>query len=261
MADKKERLAKMIEYVSIQKYAPIPDLATIFTVSDMTIRRDLDLLEKAGYLKVVKGVAIINAERSAETFSLPSYDLVFEVGVNTVEKNKIGKFASSLIKPGDSIILDTGTTTEQIAKNIPFDMPLKVMCNNLNNLLQLKNRPNIELMVAGGLYKPNTELFTSDSGVSYIKSFRFSKAFISAAGIDPKYGITCVEEYEVPLKRAMLESSIEHILVIDSSKLGKIETAYFAELDVIDSVVIDKEGLTAEWQALFESKGINLYLA
>lgn len=260
MSEKRERLAKILEYVSTQKYAPIPDLAVMFNVSDMTIRRDLDLLEKSELLNVVRGVALAKEEISNDVISLPDYDLVFEVGMNSVEKNKIGKKAASLIKPGDSIILDTGTTTEQIAKNIPFDIPLKVMCNNLNNLLQLRNRNNIELMVAGGLYKPNTQLFTSDSGVSYVKGFRFSKAFISAAGVDSKFGITCVEEYEVPMKKAMLESSIEHILVIDTSKLGKTETAYFADFDIIDTVITNKE-ISDEWKDFFESKGIKLYLA
>ena len=134
------------------------------------------------------------------------------------------------------------------------------MCNNLNNLLQLKNRTNVELMVAGGLYKANTQLFTSDNGVSYIREFRFNKAFISAAGIDMKYGITCMEQYEVPMKKAMIESSIEHILVLDNSKFGKIENAFFADFNVIDSVVTNSD-VPEEWKDFFTAKGIRLYLA
>lgn len=260
MADKKERLAKIIECVSVQKYASIPELADMFGVSEMTIRRDLGLLESSGALKVIRGVAITNTELDTDVISLPGYELVFQVGVKTIEKNRIGKLAASLISSGDSIILDTGTTTEQIAKNIPFDIPLKVMCNNLNNLLQLKNRNNIELMVAGGLYKPNTQLFTSDNGVSYIKEFRFNKAFISAAGIDQKYGITCMEQYEVTMKKAMIESSIEHILVLDNSKFGKIENAYFADFDSIDLVITDSD-ITDDWKEFFDKKGIKLYFA
>lgn len=259
MSEKKKRITKMLEIISTQKYATIPELTSFFEVSEMTIRRDLDVLEGNGMIKLIRGTAIPNALIDHGVISSPEYNLIVEVGVNTVEKGKIGKFAAGLIKPGDSVILDTGTTTEQIAKYIPLTIPVKVMCNNLNNLLQLKNKSNVELMVAGGSYKQNTQLFTSEMGVNYIKEFRFSKAFISAAGLHPQYGITCREEYEVPMKKAMISAALEKILVLDSSKLGKVENAYFADISEIDSIITN-DPIPEEWKELFQANGKKLYL-
>ena len=259
MSKKKKRITKMLEIITTQRYATIPELAASFEVSEMTIRRDLEVLEGSGMIKVVRGTAIPNADINQGIISSPEYNLVVEVGVNTIEKSNIGKFAVSLIKPGDSIILDTGTTTEQIAKNIPLSIPIKVMCINLNNLLQLKNKGNVELMVAGGSYKQNTQLFTSEMGVNYIQGFRFNKAFISAAGLHPKYGITCKEGYEVPMKKAMISAALEKILVLDSSKLGKVENAYFADLSEIDSIITNGP-IPDEWKETFRQMGKKLYL-
>ena len=113
MSEKKKRITKMLEIITTQRYATIPELAASFEVSEMTIRRDLEVLEGSGMIKVVRGTAIPNADINQGIISSPEYNLVVEVGVNTIEKSNIGKFAVSLIKPGDSIILDTGTTTEQ----------------------------------------------------------------------------------------------------------------------------------------------------
>lgn len=101
-----------------------------------------------------------------------------------MEKLKIGQFAASLIEPNDTIIIDTGTTTEQIAHYLPTDIPITVLCYNMNTLLAISNKPNINIILAGGYYYKNTQLFQSPEGVRMIRRIRANKAFLSASGVN-----------------------------------------------------------------------------
>lgn len=142
-----------------------------------------------------------------------------------------------MINAGDCIIFDTGTTTEQIAMHISSDTAFEALCFNRN--IQLYSRPHINIALAGGYYHPRTQLFTSEDGVNFIHGFRANKLFLSAAGIHENLGLSCADSYEAPIKRAILQSSKQHILVADSSKFGMVRSTYFCDLPDIDTVITD----------------------
>ena len=105
---------------------------------------------------------------------------------------------------------------------------------------------------------PRTQLFAGEDGVNFIRSIRANKLFISAAGIHEDLGISCANSYEVPIKRAILQSAKQHILVADSSKFGVVRSAYFCDLEDIDIVITDT-GLSPEWRNILQERGVTLY--
>lgn len=254
---KTNRLNDIVSFLKEHNGASIKELATAFEVSEMTIRRDLLFLERKHTIKLVHGAAIYNNDATM-FYDEKDYDLHNESVKQSMEKSKIGQFAATLIEPNDTIILDTGTTTEQIAHFIPNNIPLTVLCYNMNTLMALSNKPNVNIIFAGGYYYKNTQLFQSPEGIRMIRRIRASKAFISAAGISQRLGATCVEQIEVDTKIATINSSLTKILVCDSSKFDKIGPSYFAQISDFDAIITDKN-IPSDWIDYLEAVRINLY--
>ena len=224
----------------------------------MTIRRDLAVLKNNQVAENVGGTAFY---RPASIGSLidPDYNLSEELVKQNIQKDNIGRFAASLIDKDDIVIIDTGTTTEKIAPYIPENLNITVLCYSTNILQELHSKTSIQLLFAGGFYHPKTQMFESSQGITFIQSIRAKKVFISAAGIHPELGVTCVNNYEVPTKHAILKSSLHKILVADSSKFDKIRPAYFCDLQQINTVITD-DGIPSHWIDLLESEGIQVHI-
>ncbi len=231
-----DRLNAIAKYLRIHNGTTIRELSEVLGVSHMTVRRDLDLLEQQGTVRLFHGGAIYN--RSVE-----SQDEEYSVGAagarNLDKKRLIGRRAASLVEPGDVIIIDTGTTTEWIARALPVDIPLTILCYNLNVLREVSKMRNIELVLAGGNFHENTLMFESPEGIEIIRRTRATKAFLSAAGVHVSLGVTCLNTYESTTKIAVLRSSLQKILVADSSKLGQVQHAYFADIEDFNILVTD----------------------
>jgi DeoR family deoxyribose operon repressor len=180
--------------------------------------------------------------------------------INVDEKRIIGNFAASLIESGDVIIIDTGTTTEHLVYNIPDDLKITALCFNFNIVNQLLNRKQIHLLFAGGVYHKNTQMCESPEGIQLINRTRATKVFLSAAGISEQLGITCVNQYEVESKKAIIKAALQKILLADSSKFNKIRPALFAQLSDVDVIVTDN-GITAGWIEIIRNRGIALHIA
>lgn len=245
MSKKNDRLNNLIEIVRTKNGASIKELATILNVSEMTIRRDLTILEKEHIIHSVYGAAIFNPDHRYSNSEL-SYELLSEQNKQDIEKSKIGAYAASLVQEGDLIVIDTGSTTEALANSISDSLEATILCYNANILNSLRTKENLKLHFSGGTYHPKTQMVESQEGISLIKSMRFNKAFLSAAGLHSSYGITCVYSYEVPTKKAILESSIEKILLLDSSKFGQVKPAYFANIQDFDLIITDTS-ISNEW--------------
>ena len=109
----------------------------------------------------------------------------------------------------------------------------------------------------GGYYQQDTEMFTSDEGLRFIRNARPNKAFISAAGVHETLGISCANPYEVAVKRAVIQSARHRILVVDSSKFGEIRSSYICDLEEIDEIITDDQ-LPDKWVNLIENRNILL---
>ena len=253
MSKKNDRRNQLIDILKIKNGGSIKDLATHFNVSEMTIRRDVDALCQEGLVTNLYGAVIMNHE------SNNSYQLSSALTSHFSEKDRIGKFAASLVVPGDVLIIDTGSTTQYIAKHLPSDLPITVICYNYNVLSHLLNKSNIKLIFPGGFYHADTQMFESKEARALIHNTRATKTFISAAGVHETMGITCANGYEVDTKLVGMQSGFERILIIDSSKFSVIQSAYFANLEQFNTIITDDD-IPKKWQNLIQSMGITLHI-
>ena len=136
---------------------------------------------------------------------------------------------------------------------------MEIVLEESNILQQVLQNPNIEIAFSGGHYHTNTQMFESAEGINFIRSVRAHKVFVSAAGIHDQLGVTCINNYEVPTKRAVLLSAAEHILVADSSKFGLVRSAFVAPLTSVNEIVTDS-GISDEWKNIIKDMGIKLHI-
>lgn len=258
MKKKINRLAQITDLVKSKNIVSIKDLASMLSVSEMTIRRDLAILEKENIISNVYGAAVYNPGSQTEQL-IHSYELESAQMTHYEEKKKIGAFAASLIDADDIIMIDTGSTTEMLAGSIAPDLRATFICYNVNILNYLRLKENLNLILSGGRFHPKTQMFESQEGISLIKSMRATKAFISAAGIHSSLGATCVFPYEVQTKKALLASSVEKILLADSTKFDQVKPAFFANLEDFDTIITDSK-ISAEWIEIIQKLKIKLHV-
>lgn len=257
MSKKEVRIANMEQILHKKGIVRVKEMAQLLDVSEMTIRRDVQLLEQTGRVKNLNGM-LISAEDNSFGVVSQKYDLLVQAKAQDQEKRAIGKFAASRISAGDSVMLDIGSSIEQIAQQVSGDIKFDAMCLTLNTLLSLLDKPLVTTALAGGYYQAGTQIFLSDEGIRFIRSVRANKLFLSAAGIHENLGISCANPYEVSAKKALLQSARYHILVADSSKFGVVRSSYFCDLDVIDEIITD-DRLPESWVKLIEDRGIVLH--
>ena len=256
---KSERLGQIIQILRERNGASIKQLAHRLNVTEMTIRRDLESLRINNIINLVHGAAIYNPD-AGNVGSGVTYPAMQEKGIMDNEKSRIGKAAARLVVPGDVIFVDTGTTTVQLIKYLTTGLPITLACFTMNALSAVQKKNVEHLVFVGGAYHYNTQMFESPEAIQMIRKMRATKAFISAAGIDKKLGLTCVHQYEVSTKQACVETAQQKILLTDSSKFDTVTPAYFGELSQIDTIITD-DGITPEWQDTLHSMNIKLIIA
>jgi len=252
------RQQEILSFLKDHGGASIREIASRLDVSDITIRRDLYELRDRGMIHYVSGVAIYHPAGRGRGPS--PYELSDEKQVNLEKKVRIGKLAASLLEPGDNIIIDTGSTTEQFARQIPGNLAMTALCYNVNIMNELLQRPQIKLLLAGGIYHRNTQMFESPEGLALINRTRATKVFLSAAGVSEQLGLTCMNQYEVEAKKAVLCAAVTRILLVDSCKFDVVRPAFFAPLSVVDEVVTDGD-IPHQWVEILEQQNIRLHIA
>lgn len=246
------RINKIIDILKTKKGASVKELSSMLNVSEMTIRRDLAVLNEHKLVHNVCGAAMYNSQ---DEFDL--YDYNNQEILNKPEKIRIGEAAAKLVHNGDIIIIDNGTTTAMMANFIPNDIKITALFYNINVMLKLKDKPNVDMIFSGGYFRSNSQMFVSEEGVALIKKTRGTKVFVSAGGVHKNLGITCINGYELATKHAIMESCLQKILLADSSKFDKIQSVYFADLKDFDTIITDKN-LSLDWQEHILSLGIEL---
>lgn len=249
------RIEEIVNTLRLRDIVSIKDLTKKFEVSEMTVRRDLNLLATENLVDLIPGGAILKRPDDEEN----KYFVINEESVRTIEKLKIGQKAVSFIEPNETIILDIGTTTEYIAKFLREDSPITVLSYTFNCLVEIFKKKNCRIILTGGYFHPETMTFESPEGIELIKRTRADKAFVSAAGIHFELGVTTVYPHELQLKKTILRSAKNRILVVDSSKFGKTKSVYFAELSDFQTVITDT-GIPDTYIKLIRDLGIELVI-
>lgn len=239
--EKRQRVNEIILLLRRKSVVSIKELKDKFQISEMTARRDLSVLAQDSVIELIPGGAIFKSPHKAEPEDEEKYFVSQEENVRTVEKLKVGQRAALLIEPGDTIIIDIGSTTEYIAKFIREDIPVTTLCCTINALVELYRKKNCTIIFAGGYFHDETMMFESPEGTELISRTRADKVFVSAAGVHPELGVTTVYPYELQTKRTILSSAKKRILVVDSSKFGKTKSVYFADLKSFHAVVTNSD--------------------
>lgn len=258
MKKKQERINQIVELVQKRKAITIKELAITINVSEMTIRRDLKILEGQSLIKNMNGTIIYNSQAS-HTGMEQEYSLPLATISNAKEKDRIGAYAATLINKNELVIIDNGSTTQRLATHIPLDLETTILCYNINILNELYHRPNISLIFGGGYFHSDTLMFESSESIALIERTRAAKVFISCAGIHKTLGVTCSSDYELNTKKAVIKSGAEHILLTDSSKFGLVKPCYFTDLSVFHKIITDKN-LSERWIEYIENLGIELIM-
>jgi DeoR/GlpR family transcriptional regulator of sugar metabolism len=219
---------------ALRRHSPVlvAELANALECSEMTVRRDLEALERSGGLRRVHGGAVRVFLSAEET----------PYGIRVLEhseaKTTIGSAAARLLADGETVVLDGGTTAMEVARAIR-SRRLTVMPLALRPVFELHECPDIKLLLPGGEIRPGELSFTGSLTESSLSQLRFDTCVLSPCGLDAKAGITTHLLAETAVKRAATNASQRVIVVADSSKLGRVAFGHVCDLDEIDIVLTD----------------------
>jgi DeoR/GlpR family transcriptional regulator of sugar metabolism len=248
-----ERRTQILEMLKEEGSVRTTALSRIFNVSEVTIRQDLEKLAANGLISRAHGGAFL----ATVPDQVRSMALVHSEHMD--RKAAIGRAAASLVKPGNRIILDSGSTTTEIARALQA-RPLTVITNALNIALLLGTNPDIEVMVTGGDFKAPTLSLTGEKAAGFFGDVHVDQLFLATAGVDIDTGLSYPGFADLPVKRAMVQAAGEVILVADSSKIGKRSLAVLGGLDLVSCLVTDS-GISDESRRRLEQRGIRVIAA
>lgn len=249
-----QRRDKILELLKEDGSAKVVDLSRLFKVTEVTIRQDLEKLESEGLIiKEHGGAYLKNVEDQVRSFSLVHQD-------NLDKKERIAQKCLEFIESGDTIILDSGSTTTEIAKKLKGLKNLTVITNALNIALMLGTESGIEVIMTGGEFKPPTLSLTGQKAADFFKGLNVQKLFLATAGISLKSGLTYPSISDLVVKKAMIDAAEVTYLVADSTKIGKSALASLGALSLIDYIITDIE-IEEKHKQVFKDNEIELILA
>lgn len=256
MAAKQERMNRILATLEARHFVNMGELARAFGVSEMTVRRDAkELAERRLVRLVYGGMASPCADEHGATYVMQA-----EQSVHTREKQKIARLARAYLQPGDVLFLDSGTTIQQLAEILPTDAEYTVICCSLNTLNVVTRFANCTVIAPGGVFSPRSLVFSGSDAVNLIRRYRAGKAFFGATGYALKHGLTCGYVEDAPLKRAIMDSSVDKILLMDSSKFGKVSTCSFADIGDFGTVITDAN-VAPEYARHIRAQGVERLIA
>lgn len=228
---RESRARQLDEALAERGVLRLREAAQLLGVSEMTVRR---LVAGHGDAFTYLGGHIL---RSASVGADADYVLTQEEGSHTAAKAAACAHAIKLIEPEDTVFIDCGTTLEHLARMIPADLPLSVVCYSLSVANLLATKPACRLFMLGGLFYPVSASFAGPTTPQSLASFGISKAFISAGGVDQRRGVSCSNMHEVPVKQQAMQNASASYLVVDESKLDRLRPALFARVADFDGVI------------------------
>ena len=231
---KQDRHELVCELVQATGRVKVGDLAARMDVSEMTVRRDLEELEDRGVLTRVHGGAVSNVSRSYE----PGFAARRLQHVDA--KKRIGQAVAELVRDGETLILDAGTTTLEVAHALPSDRRLRVLALSLFVADAVADMPNVTLMIPGGVVRRHERSFIGGLTTATFANLQFDTVILTSGGVDAVAGVTEYEFDDSETKIAALRSAKRIIVTVDSSKLGAVAFVRLCPIDAVDVVVTDR---------------------
>jgi DeoR family transcriptional regulator, aga operon transcriptional repressor len=228
-----DRRAIILKQLEVNEQVNVLELSRQFKVSEVTIRKDLKHLEKKNILIRSRGGAM---KRSLVNIDLSIYDRRKQ---NIKLKEAIGIAAASLIRNGETVLLDTGTTVMELAKHLPKKIDITIITNSVDITFRLAEYPNVKVIMPGGMLRRNSLALVGEQAAESLRSFFCDKYFLSADGIDVERGIMTTNIEEASLARINIKNSNQVIALIDSSKFLNKGTTAISPLSKVDTLITD----------------------
>lgn len=248
-----QRRRNLLDLVDQEGQVTVADMVHTFSISAVTVRSDLDALAKIGAVVRSHGGAIRRLEATQD------YPLRAKETLHRNEKVRIGKAAAELIRPGETIILDSGTTTAEVARHIKKlkTQSLTVITNALNIATELADCGDITLIMIGGLLRPVSCSFVGPQAEAMMNEFHADRLFLAVDGFDLENGPSTPDVLEAQLNNVMIRSAKEVNVVADFSKLGRRSVSKIGPLDRIDRLITDNRAVPEFTEGL-RNKGIEV---
>jgi DeoR/GlpR family transcriptional regulator of sugar metabolism len=243
-----QRRTKILNLIREDGHAKVQQLSHLFNVSEVTIRQDLEQLEEMGFIQREHGGAFLkdvgDFARSQKLFNQTHME----------EKVEIAKKAASLINDGETIILDSGSTTTEVARLLKNYKQLTVITNALNIAMIVGEEPGINLIVSGGEFKAPTLSLTGDLAATVFKGIHVDKLFLATAGISDDMLLTYPSYSDLVVKSAMIRAAGKVYLVADSSKISNSSFASLGQISLVDVFITDSKITEKQVKAIKDMK-------
>ena len=248
------RHSRIIELLEREGRLLVSDLAVRLSVSEMTIRRDFEILEQMSLLTRVHGGAVPSDSRSYE----PPFAV--RVGRNVEAKQRIGRAAAGLLRDGETVVLDAGTTTLEVARALRGRKNLRILALSLHIAEVLVDEPGITTMLSAGVARPGERSLIGTLAEQTFRDLSFDTLFLTVGGIDPRSGLTEYNLDDAGIKRAACASARRRIAVADGSKIGKTAFVKICSISELDTLVTDPTA-PADVLDQFREAGVAIIIA
>ncbi len=247
-----ERRSRLLEMVRTLQFASLPQLVDHLGVSESTIRRDLELLEEQGVTRRIHG-GVLFVGSAAKVSHFEALDPA-QWGL----KRAIARCAATLVEDGDTILLDGGSTTYEVARLL-VGRPLHVVTNSLPVANLFASNANSDLVLIGGNVCPRTGVVRGPYADQMLSQVRVRKTILSTAAVCEE-GFFNNNMLLIETERAMMRAGTEVIVVVDSSKFDNQSLGHVCALGTVDHVVVDSQ-ISDEWRTRLTAAGVNLLVA
>jgi DeoR family transcriptional regulator, aga operon transcriptional repressor len=249
MAD--ERKQRILETLNLQGRLTVEELVTKLHVSAITVRADLDTLAGSGQLIRSRGGAL------KQENSVPEYPFSIREHLYKAEKQRIAKAAIELILPNQTILLDSGSTTMEIARQIRALKihPLTVITNSLQIATELAGLPHISIVLPGGILRPNSYSMIGPYAERTLREMSADQAFLGVDSLDPSYGLCTTDMLGAQVDALMIEIAREVTIVADASKIGRRGLSVIAKISAIHRLITDRR---ADRQVIDKIKALGI---
>lgn len=251
-----QRRRKILDLLEQKGQIHVRDLVEKFGVSAVTARADLDALASNGSAVRSHGGAVRQIEASQD------YPLRFKETLHRAEKIRIGRVAAELVRPHEVIILDSGTTTAEVARHLKARkiQPVTIITNALNIASDLMDAQGLSVIVIGGLMRPVSCSFVGPQAENMLKEFHADRLFLAVDGFDLEIGASTPDVFEAQLNGVMMRMAKEVNIVADSSKLGRRSVSRIGPLEKIHRLITDSRA-PADFVEALREKGVDVVIA
>ena len=245
-----ERRHQLIEFLRKQPGLRVPELAKILSVSEGTIRNDLNALHKDGQLNRVRGGAALS-----DDLPLQSVSFTTRLRKNAAAKQTIARWAADFVGDGDSIFMDASTTVYYLARFLQNRRKLRVVTNGIETARAMSQIPTATVVLLGGIVNSDGSSISGSMSEQFLQDLHIQTAIMGCSGFTPDSGLTEVHIYEAQLKSKAINSAERVIALVDSSKVGKVDLTPFAQINQITHLFTD-HNLSQLWISKLQQTGL-----